>query len=367
MDQGYDAYERGDIDMAILIWQELALDGNATAQLNLGQLYRLGQGVEQDDEEAVKWYIMAARNGSEIASVTLVQMEQDGRASKADVAAAFPGSEGTLVDSLSTLADTPPAATPATPKPRPRQPDPAEASPPAATVAAAPVQPSREPVPEPVPVPVINLDLEPKPEPKPEPGTEPELESIVIAKTTAASAPTSAAPPDSGSDVSRTATGPRSRNGCPSRGHSTPATMAANKPAPNAVPAPTVAVATGPATQTIAAEPAPEPAPITAPAPAVIVASAPARAPTPAPPPAPAPKTAAPAKPAAQAVAAAPPATTVAAAKPTWPRAGRPPATNTPGPHQAAAARCLCHPVTGLRRQGRTGELCPAKAWRRAR
>ena len=106
LEDGYDAFERGDVDTAVAIWSELAAGGNATAQLNMGQLYRLGKGVEQNDEEAVKWYIMAARNGSEIAAVTLVQMEQDGRASKMDVALALPDEQGTAEDSLAQMSGT---------------------------------------------------------------------------------------------------------------------------------------------------------------------------------------------------------------------------------------------------------------------
>ena len=35
--------------------------GNVVAQNNLGVMYEKGQGVEQDDKEAVKWYRKAAR------------------------------------------------------------------------------------------------------------------------------------------------------------------------------------------------------------------------------------------------------------------------------------------------------------------
>lgn len=90
LEDGYDAFDKGDVDSAVQIWRELAEHGNATAQLNLGQLYRLGKGVEQNDEEAVKWYTLAAQNGSEIAAYTLTLMQQEGRATREDLDKAMP-------------------------------------------------------------------------------------------------------------------------------------------------------------------------------------------------------------------------------------------------------------------------------------
>ncbi|RLA44044.1 MAG: hypothetical protein DRQ97_11940 [Gammaproteobacteria bacterium] len=59
IEQGYDAFDRGDVAGAVRIWRDLAQQGNATAQFNLGQLYRLGNGVKADDREALKWYLLA--------------------------------------------------------------------------------------------------------------------------------------------------------------------------------------------------------------------------------------------------------------------------------------------------------------------
>ena len=80
IEQGYDAYEAGDVAQAVSIWRTLAQAGDSTAQLNLGQLYRLGQGVEVSDEEAVKWYTLAAKQGSEVAKYNLFLMGNEGRA-----------------------------------------------------------------------------------------------------------------------------------------------------------------------------------------------------------------------------------------------------------------------------------------------
>ena len=51
--------------------RRLAADqGNATAQNNLGKMYANGdQGVPQDDQEAVKWYHLAAEQGASRSAV----------------------------------------------------------------------------------------------------------------------------------------------------------------------------------------------------------------------------------------------------------------------------------------------------------
>ena len=63
LEDGVAAYDRGDYATALRLWRPLAKHGDATAQYNLGHMYRLGQGVRQDDAEAVKWYRKAAEQG----------------------------------------------------------------------------------------------------------------------------------------------------------------------------------------------------------------------------------------------------------------------------------------------------------------
>ena len=53
------AYGQSDFDEAKL----LAEQGDAEAQLNLGIRYANGEGVPEDDVEAVKWYRLAAKQG----------------------------------------------------------------------------------------------------------------------------------------------------------------------------------------------------------------------------------------------------------------------------------------------------------------
>lgn len=48
-------------------WREVAALGNATLQSCLGEFYHFGQGIPQDDGEAIKWYERAAAQGDLIA------------------------------------------------------------------------------------------------------------------------------------------------------------------------------------------------------------------------------------------------------------------------------------------------------------
>lgn len=55
-----------------------ARNGDAAAQLKLGEMYDLGQGMPQDYKEAVKWYRMAADQGSAQARFALAKMYKNG-------------------------------------------------------------------------------------------------------------------------------------------------------------------------------------------------------------------------------------------------------------------------------------------------
>ncbi|MDA9250071.1 SEL1-like repeat protein, partial [bacterium] len=58
--KGLAAAQAGDYATALQEWTPLANQGDASAQYNLGQMYRVGQGVLQDHEEAARWYRLAA-------------------------------------------------------------------------------------------------------------------------------------------------------------------------------------------------------------------------------------------------------------------------------------------------------------------
>ena len=61
--QGVDAWQRGDYSAAVAEWRPLALAGDADAQFNLGQAYKLGRGVPSDLAQAEDWYRRAAKQG----------------------------------------------------------------------------------------------------------------------------------------------------------------------------------------------------------------------------------------------------------------------------------------------------------------
>jgi TPR repeat protein len=62
---GVDAYERGDYTAAVEKWRPAAMQGNADAQFNMGQAYKLGRGVPVDLKQAEQWYRKAALQGHE--------------------------------------------------------------------------------------------------------------------------------------------------------------------------------------------------------------------------------------------------------------------------------------------------------------
>lgn len=59
-------------------WQQLAEQGSANAQFNLGAMYDSGDGVPEDDAEAAKWYRKAADQGHVNAQFNLGVMYANG-------------------------------------------------------------------------------------------------------------------------------------------------------------------------------------------------------------------------------------------------------------------------------------------------
>ena len=60
---GVDAWSRGDYKAAIDQWRGPAVAGDADAQFNLGQAYKLGRGVPLDPAQAESWFHKAALQG----------------------------------------------------------------------------------------------------------------------------------------------------------------------------------------------------------------------------------------------------------------------------------------------------------------
>jgi TPR repeat protein len=68
---GIDLWQAGNFAGAVKEWRTLADKGDADAQFNLGQAYKLGRGVPADLGSAQSWYEKAAAKGHEQAQVNL--------------------------------------------------------------------------------------------------------------------------------------------------------------------------------------------------------------------------------------------------------------------------------------------------------
>ena len=82
--QGVDAWSAGDYTRAVAEWQAPAAAGDADAMFNLGQAYRLGRGVAQDDARAMQLYRQATAAGHVQAADTLgLMLFQNGQRAEA--------------------------------------------------------------------------------------------------------------------------------------------------------------------------------------------------------------------------------------------------------------------------------------------
>ena len=79
LDAGLKAAQAGDFQTALKEWKPLADQGHAYAQYYLGLMYANGEGVVEDDAEAVRWYRLAADQGLADAQVFLGLMYANGR------------------------------------------------------------------------------------------------------------------------------------------------------------------------------------------------------------------------------------------------------------------------------------------------
>jgi len=68
------AYHQRDFATAVKEFTELAEQGNDQAQLILGKMYMLGQGVPKDSDQAMKWFKAAAVQGESEAQFFLGAM-----------------------------------------------------------------------------------------------------------------------------------------------------------------------------------------------------------------------------------------------------------------------------------------------------
>lgn len=67
--KGMRAYKKGEYKRAFPILKELAEEGQSHAQVAIGTMYHLGLGdLKRDEDEALKWYALAAAQGNGLAS-----------------------------------------------------------------------------------------------------------------------------------------------------------------------------------------------------------------------------------------------------------------------------------------------------------
>lgn len=74
----YVAYDRANYSSALNVWLEKAKEGDATAQLYVGQIYEKGLGRSPDFAEAAVWYRKSAEQGNSQAQINLGQLYEKG-------------------------------------------------------------------------------------------------------------------------------------------------------------------------------------------------------------------------------------------------------------------------------------------------
>ena len=63
VNDGLAAYKAGDYAKALSELQPAASQGNASAEKTLAKMYAIGQGVKEDDAQAIAWWSKAAEAG----------------------------------------------------------------------------------------------------------------------------------------------------------------------------------------------------------------------------------------------------------------------------------------------------------------
>jgi TPR repeat protein len=73
-----DAYQTAVFAQQRAEWQQLAEQGDARSQRQLGIMYYLGQGIDVDHTTAAKWLGQAAEQGDDVAQLTFGVMHVEG-------------------------------------------------------------------------------------------------------------------------------------------------------------------------------------------------------------------------------------------------------------------------------------------------
>ncbi len=85
----YTAYNRADYRTSLKVWLEMAKQGNADAQVNVGEIYEKGLGITPDYELARLWYEKAAASGNDKAEINLGYLYEKGLGVEKDLVKAI--------------------------------------------------------------------------------------------------------------------------------------------------------------------------------------------------------------------------------------------------------------------------------------
>jgi hypothetical protein len=85
----YTAHDRADYRTSLKLWLKLAKEGNAEAQVNVGEIYEKGLGVMPDYELARLWYEKAATRGNARAEINLGYLYEKGLGVRKDLVKAI--------------------------------------------------------------------------------------------------------------------------------------------------------------------------------------------------------------------------------------------------------------------------------------
>ena len=78
-----------DFTQARYLWEQAAAQGEAGAMIALGASYRHGRyGMEQDLNEAMRWYLKAKAHGEDVSTRIVLVMEERKREKAASIMAA---------------------------------------------------------------------------------------------------------------------------------------------------------------------------------------------------------------------------------------------------------------------------------------
>jgi len=85
----YTTYNRADYRTSLKVWLDMAKQGDASAQVNVGEIYEKGLGITPDYETARLWYEKAASTGNDRAEINLGYLYEKGLGVEKDLVKAI--------------------------------------------------------------------------------------------------------------------------------------------------------------------------------------------------------------------------------------------------------------------------------------